>query len=64
MTTHRRSGLRESIERGLLERDRREIAWIEQLMKALQVETQPARRKNAPPPRTRRTPRNTLRSTK
>jgi hypothetical protein len=53
MRTHRRSTqstVRRAIERALLARDRREIASIERLMKALHLDT----RKNSPPRRTLR----------
>jgi hypothetical protein len=43
MTTHRRSPWRAAIERALLARDRREIASLERLMKALKVKETPTR---------------------
>jgi len=55
MRTHRRSAhstLCNAIERALLARDRREIASIERLMKALHIEERAQR--NTPPQRTRR----------
>jgi hypothetical protein len=45
MRTHRRSALCATIERALLARDRREIASVERLMKALRVEARPHRMK-------------------
>jgi hypothetical protein len=43
MRTPRRSPLRAAIERALLARDRREIASLERLMKALKVKETPTR---------------------
>jgi hypothetical protein len=49
MRTRKRPGLRNTIERALLERDRREIASVERLMEALRLEP--------PPPKTTARPR-------
>ena len=54
MRAHRRSTLCATIERALLERDRREIASIERLLKALHLEEQTATQKHSPPQRTPR----------
>ena len=43
MRTHRRSELRAAIERALFDRDRREIASIERLIKALKLKQTPTR---------------------
>jgi hypothetical protein len=40
MRTHRRPSLRTAFERALLERDRREIAAVERLLKVLRIESQ------------------------
>jgi len=58
MKAHRRSTLRTAVERALLERDRREIASVERLMKLLHVGEQPRKRRGSPPQRTERTQRN------
>jgi hypothetical protein len=55
MRTHRRSTLRTAVERALLERDRREIASIERLMKVLHLEEQRRKRRSSPQ-RTQRNP--------
>ena len=52
MRTHKRPAVCTAIERALLERDRREIASVERLMKALRIE--PPRRKAPAPARARR----------
>jgi len=39
MKTRKRSALRTTIERTLLERDRREIASVERLLRALRIES-------------------------
>jgi hypothetical protein len=41
MKTRKRSALRTAIERTLLERDRREIASVERVLRALRIESQP-----------------------